>query len=175
MAHLSGHIVKSPVAVSPSMNRPALSLRRLARGAAVAAALIGGYNFLSLMGAFGPVSCWTSYSRSGTASSNGTETTTTPTVTRGCESGIDALLGGGPPGGGNAEVLFSWALVLLGLVALGSYSAWTGRRYLTWGTVGVGTVITIIGVFSIGWYFLLPTVFLGIAATALSVEARRGE
>ncbi|ELZ31421.1 hypothetical protein C474_08977 [Halogeometricum pallidum JCM 14848] len=155
------------------MDVPELSLRRLARGAAALACLVGGYNFLSLMGAFGPVSCWTGYTASGSASSNGTETTTTPTISRGCESGIDVLLGaGGPPGGGNASVLFSWAVVLLVLVALGGYSAWTGRRYVTWATVVAGVAITVIGVFSIGWYFLLPTLFLSVAALALSVRPR---
>lgn len=126
-----------------------------------------------MMGAFGPVSCWRSYSRSGSASSNGTSTTTAPTVTSGCESGIDALLGsGGPPGGGNAGVLFFWSLVLAVLVAVGGYAAWTGHRRITWATVVVGAVITVIGVFSIGWFFLLPTLSLLVAATARSVEAR---
>ena len=158
------------------MDVPELSLQRLARGAAVLAGLIGAYNFSYLMGAFGPVSCWTGYSVSGSASSNGTETTTTPTVTRGCESGIDFLLGGGgPPGGGNAKVLFSWAVVLLALVALGGYGTWAERRYVTWVTVVAGVVITIIGMFSIGWYFLLPTLFLLVAAVALSVGAHGDE
>lgn len=156
------------------MDTPDLSLRRFARGAAALAGLVGTYNALYLLGAFGPVSCWTGYTSSGSASSNGTETTTTPTVTRGCESGIDALLGtGGPPGGGNAEVLFSWSLVLLGLVVVGGYGAWTDRRRVTWATVVVGAVVTVLGVFSIGWYFLLPTLFLSVAAAALSVAARR--
>jgi len=150
-----------------------LSLRRLARGAAGLAGLVGSYGVLHLMGAFGPVSCWTSRSASGSASQNGTATSTTPTVTRGCESGIDAVLGGGPPGGGNAEVLFSWALVLLVLVAVGGWAAWTGRRGVAWATVVAGAAITVVGVFSIGWYFLGPTVLLAVAATARSVEARR--
>ncbi|WP_248897002.1 hypothetical protein [Haloplanus halobius] len=149
----------------------ARSLQRLARGAATVAGLVGAYHFLFLMGAFGPVSCWRSTSATGSAASNGTETTTTPTVTRGCESGIDALLGGA--GGGNAQILFSWALVLLVLVAVGVYSSWTNRRRLTWGTVVAGAAITVVGVFSIGWYFLLPTLFLLLSATALSVDARR--
>lgn len=156
------------------MDVPELSLQRLARGAAALASLIGLYNFLYLMGAFGPVACWESYSAGGSASSNGTETTTTPTVTRGCESGIDALLGsGGSVGGGNAQVLFSWAFVLLALVVIGGFGTWIERRYLTWATVVVGIVITIIGIFSIGWFFLLPTLFFLVAATALSVKARR--
>lgn len=153
------------------MALPELTLRRLARGAAALAALVGVYHALSLLGAFGPVSCWTSYAASGTASSNGTETTTTPTVTRGCESGIDFLLGGSA--GGNAATLFSWGMVLVALVALGGYGAWTDRRILLWGTVVAGAVITVVGAFSIGWYFLLPTLFLFVAATARSVEARR--
>ncbi|MGQ4555926.1 hypothetical protein [Halobellus sp. GM3] len=151
------------------------SLRRVTRGATALAALTGAYNFLALMGAFGPVSCWTGASSSGSASSNGTVTTTTTTVTRGCESGIDFLLsGGGQAGGGNASVLFSWALVLLALVAVGGYAAWMGRRRVTWLTVVAGAAITAVGMFSIGWYFLLPTAFLLIAATTLSMEARRG-
>ena len=156
------------------MDLPALTLRRLARGAATVAALVGGYGVLYLMGAFGPVTCWTSRTVSGSAASNGTETTTTPTVTRGCESGIDAVLGaGGPPGGGNAEVLFFWAVVLLVLVAVGWYGAWTGRRLVTWGSTVVGAAVTVVGVFSIGWFFLGPTLCLLVAATALSIDARR--
>lgn len=155
------------------MDFPELTLRRLARGAAVLAGLVGVYNFLYLMGAFGPVSCWRSYSGGEPATSNDTDTTS-PTMTRECESGIDALLGGGgQPGGGNAEVLLFWALVLLVLVALGVYSAWVGRRHITWATVLAGVAITIIGVFSIGWFFLLPTLFLLTAAVALSVKAHR--
>lgn len=158
------------------MDVPDISLERLARGAAALASLVGAYNVLYLMGAFGPVSYWTGYSGGGSASSDGTETTVTPTITRGCESGIDFLLrNGGPPGGGNAGVLFSWAVVLLALVALGPYGTWTGRRYVVWGTVAVGAVITVVGVFSIGWYFLLPTLLLWVAAAALSVEARGKE
>lgn len=150
------------------------SLRRLVQAATILASLVGSYHVLYLLGAFGPVSCWTGRSVSGSASSNGTETTTAPTVTHGCESGIDFLLGaGGPSGGGNAGVLFSWAFVLLVLVALGGYSAWTERQYLTWGVVVAGAGVTIVGLFSIGWYFLLPTLFLGIAATALTVRASR--
>lgn len=149
------------------------SLRRLARVAAGLAGLVGTYNVLYLMGAFGPVSCWTGYSSSGSASSNGTVTSTATTVTRGCESGIDALLGGGGSAGGNAQVLFSWAVVLFVLVVLGGVSAWTGRRHVTWLTVVAGIAISVVGLFSIGWYFLLPTFFLFLAATALSVEARR--
>lgn len=152
---------------------PDLTLDRLARAAAALAGLVGVYHFLALMGAFGPVSCWEGRSASGTATQNGTETTTTPTVTRGCESGIDAILGGGPPGGGNAEVLFSWALVLLALVAVGGVAAWTGRRRTTWATVVAGAAICVVGMFSIGWYFLVPTLLLLVAATARSVEARR--
>ncbi|MFB6130056.1 MAG: hypothetical protein ABEJ28_04440 [Salinigranum sp.] len=154
------------------MDLPDRRLRTLARGAAVAAGLLGTYYFLALMGAFGPVSCWSGYSVSGSAPSGGAETTAVPRVTHGCESGIDALLGtGGPPGGGNAPVLFSWAFALLALVALGGYGAWNGRRYLTWAAVVAGATITVVGVFSIGAYFLLPTLSLLVAATALSVEA----
>lgn len=152
------------------MDVPELTLQRLARAGAVVAGAVGLYHVLYLLGAFGPVSCWRGTSSSGSASRNGTVTTAEPTVTRGCESGIDYLLGAS---GGNAQVLFSWALVLLVLVAVGGVAAWTGRRYLTWGTVVVGAAITVVGAFSIGWFFLLPTVGLFVAATALSIEARR--
>lgn len=160
------------------MSRSHRTLRRLARAAAVVTWLAGGYGVLSMMGAFGPVSCWTGRSVSGSAASNGTETTTTPTVTRGCESGIDALvalLRGGPPGEGNAEVLFSWSLVLLVLVAVGGYAAWTDRRWTTWASALVGVAVTVVGVFSIGWYFLIPALSLLVAGTALTVAARREE
>jgi hypothetical protein len=100
-------------------------------------------------------------------------TATGPTVSRGCESGIDFLLGtGGPPGGGNAQVLFSWAVVLLVLVAVGVFGAWSERSRLTWLMVVIGASVTVIGVFSIGWYFLLPTLFLAVAATALTKAQR---
>ncbi|MFC6988376.1 hypothetical protein ACFQJD_06045 [Haloplanus sp. GCM10025708] len=156
------------------MDVPDLTLRRLARVAATLAAFAGIHHVLYLLGAFGPVSCWEAQSASGTASANGSATTTTPTVTRGCESGIDFLLGSfGPAGGGNAGVLFSWALVLSVLVALGVYGTWTERRYLVGTTVVAGAATTVVGVFSIGWFFLLPTLFLFVAATALTVEARR--
>ena len=156
------------------MDVPDLSLKRLARGAATLAGLVGAYNVLHLMGAFGPVSCWTGYSGGGSASGDGVETTVAPTVTRGCESGIDFLLGTeGPPGGGNAQILFSWAFVLLVLVALGWYGAWTGRRYVVWVTAVAGGAVTVVGVFSIGRYFLLPTLLLSVAAVALSVDVRR--
>ncbi|MFB6123844.1 MAG: hypothetical protein ABEJ78_10350 [Haloferacaceae archaeon] len=104
------------------MDVPDLTLRRLARAVATLAAFAGTHHVLYLLGAFGPVSCWEAQSASGTAADNGSATTATPTVTRGCESGIGVLLGpSGPAGGGNAGVLFSWALVLAALVALGVY------------------------------------------------------
>ena len=142
------------------------SLRRVARGAAGLAGLTGAYGVLSMMGAFGPVSCWTGSST--TESSDG-ETVTE--VTSGCEAGIDYLFGST---GGNAPVLFFWAMVLLALVGVGSVAAWTGRRGVAWGCAGVGVVVSIIGVMSIGWYFMLPTLFLLVAATALTADARRG-
>lgn len=158
------------------MDVPELTLRRVARAGAVLASLVGAYHVLFLLGAFGPVSCWRSSSASGSASRNGTVTATEPTVSSGCVSGVDVLLGGGgPPSGGNAQALFSWALVLLVLVALGSYSTWTERRYVTWGTVLAGATITVIGMFSIGWFFLLPTLFLLVAVIALTTEAHRSE
>lgn len=153
---------------------PRDSLGLLARGATAVAGLAGAYGVLHLLGAFGPVSCWESRSASGSASANGTTTTTTPTVTRGCESGIDVLLGtAGPPGGGNAATLFAWATVLAVLVAGGCWAAWTDRRRLAWASVLVGAAVTVIGVFSIGWFFLGPTLGLFVAATARSVAARR--
>lgn len=149
------------------------SLRRLARIGAALAGLVGAYHVLSLLGAFGPVTCWEGTTQGGSATQNGTVTTTTPQVTRGCESGIDALLGaGGPPGGGNAATLLAWAAVLLALVAVGVAAVWTERRFVAWLTVGVGAAVTVVGVFSIGWYFLLPTLFLSVSATALSVKTR---
>ncbi|KTG07676.1 hypothetical protein AUR64_02210 [Haloprofundus marisrubri] len=64
-------------------------------------------------------------------------------------------------------------MVLIGLVAIGGGATWLGHRHLTWTTAVVGTIISIIGVMSIGWYFLFPTLCLLIAAIALTVEARR--
>lgn len=147
-----------------------LSLRDVARSAAVLAGLTGTIGFLSLMGAFGPVSCWTSRSGSGEATADGEVTTTTGDVTRGCEAGIDYFLGSAS---GNAPVLFFWAVVLVGLVALGGAAAWTGRRHITWATAVVGAIISVIGLMSIGWYFVLPTLFLLVAAAILTVDARR--
>lgn len=90
-------------------------------------------------------------------------------TTRSCGSGIDYLLGSAT---GNAPVLFFWAVVLLALVTLGGAAAWTGHRYVTWGTTVVGIGISVLGVMSIGWYFLPPTLFLLVAAMALSIGAR---
>lgn len=149
---------------------PTSILQRVARSAAGLASLTGVYGCLALMGAFGPVSCWTSRSGSGSTSSSDGVTTRESTVTRGCEAGIDYLFGST---GSNAPVLFFWAVVLLGLVVLGGAAAWTGHRYGTWVTAVVGGIISIIGVMSIGWYFMLPTVFLLAAAIALTVTARR--
>lgn len=146
------------------------SLRNVARSAAVLAGLAGAIGFLSLMGAFGPVFCWTSRSGSGEATSDGEITTTTSEVTRGCEAGIDYFLGSA---GGNAPVLFFWAVVLVGLVSLGGVTVWTGRRRITWATAMAGAVISAIGIMSIGWYFMLPTLFLLVAAAILTVDARR--
>ncbi|WP_206536653.1 hypothetical protein, partial [Halococcus thailandensis] len=128
----------------------------LARGAAGLAGITGSAGFLYLMGAFGPVSCWTSES----VSSSGEVTTS-----QGCEAGIDYLFGST---GGNASVLFFWAVVLLGLVILGGAAIWTGKRRITWLTVVAGVVISILGVWSIGWYYVLPTLFLLIAGTCLA-------
>lgn len=152
------------------MRGPELSLRRLARGSGVLAFLAGGWGVLYMLGAFGPVSCWTSRSATGATAAGGATEASTTEVTRHCESGIDYLLGAG---GGNAPVLFAWSAVLLVLVTVGVGAVWTDRRYVTWATVLVGAAITVIGVFSIGWYFLLPTVFLLVAAVALSWNARR--
>jgi hypothetical protein len=91
-------------------------------------------------------------------------------VSRGCEAGFDYLLGST---GGNAPVLFFWAVVLLALTGVGVFSVWTDRRLLAWATACLGGVITIIGLFSIGGQFLFPTLFLFAAAIALSARARR--
>ncbi|MFC6825035.1 hypothetical protein [Halopelagius fulvigenes] len=139
----------------------AASLRRVARVAAGVAGLSGGLGFLSLMGAFGPITCSTGRSQTGDGE---------VTVTRECSAGIDYLLSGA---GGNAPVLFFWAVALLGLVAVGGAAAWTGHRRVAWLTGLVGTVVSIIGLMSIGWYFVLPTLSLFVAAAALTVEARR--
>lgn len=152
------------------MNTPLLTLSRTARIAAGSAGLSGAAGSLRLMGAFGPVSCWTSVSASGTAISAGGSASTETTVARGCEAGIDYLLGGG---GGNAGAFFFWAAVLLVLVAVGGVAAWTRHRYVTSMTAGVGVVVSILGLWSIGWYVMLPTVFLIAAAIALTVDARR--
>ncbi|NHN43146.1 hypothetical protein G9C85_16125 [Halorubellus sp. JP-L1] len=135
-------------------------LRTLARVAAAVAALAGVVGSLFMLGAFGPVSCSTSRATTG----DGVVTTT-----RECNAGIDYLFGAG----GNAPVLFFWAMVLLALVALGSASAWTGRVALTWVATVVGAVVTIIGVFSIGWMFLVPTLALLTAAIATTVDEYR--
>jgi len=142
------------------------SLRRFARIAGGAAGLSGAYGFLLLMGAFGPVSCWTS--RTSGSSSDGRVAPTE--VRRGCEAGFDYLLGST---GGNAPVLFFWAVVLLALTSVGVFSIWTGRRLLVWATAGLGVGITIIGMFSIGGQFLFPTLSLFAAAIAFSIRARR--
>jgi hypothetical protein len=136
------------------------TLRTVARGAAGVAGLTGLYGSLSLLGAFGPVSCWTARS----AGSDGVVTTT-----RGCEAGIDYLLG---RTGGNAPVLFFWALALLGLVALGVAAVRTGRRRVTWATALAGAVVSVLGLMSIGWYFMVPTLSLLVAAAALTAAAR---
>ena len=152
------------------MNIPKLTLTRIVRSATGLAGLTGAYGFLYLMGAFGPVSCWTSVSSSQTATESGGITSSGTTVTRGCEAGIDYLLGGT---GGNASVLFFWAVILLAFVVFGGVAAWTGHRYVTSIVVGVGVIISILGLWSIGWYFMLPTLFLLAAAIALTVKARR--
>lgn len=136
------------------------ALHRIARSAAGLASLTGLFGVLTLLGAFGPVSCWTSGSGSGTED----------TVSRGCVAGIDYLL---ETTTGNAPVLFFWATVLLALTTLGGVAVWTGHRYTTWLIAAAGGVFSIIGLTSIGWYFLLPTLCLAVAATALTVNARR--
>lgn len=140
---------------------PKITPQILARGAAGLAGITGSAGFLYLMGAFGPVSCWASES----VSSSGEVTTS-----QGCEAGIDYLFGST---GGNASVLFFWAVVLLGLVILGGGATWARKRRITWLTVVAGVVISILGVWSIGWYYVLPTLFLLIAATVLTIDARR--
>ena len=137
------------------------SLQGVARGAGVGAALSGLAGVLSMLGAFGPIYCRTERM----ASSDGTSA-----VSRTCGSGIDYLLGNA---GGNAATFFAWAMVLLAVVVFGVGAVWTGRRRLLWGTALVGTVVSVIGLMSIGWYFVLPTACLLLAATALTGRARR--
>lgn len=117
---------------------------------------------LTLLGAFGPVSCWTARSVSGGG----------PTVvTHGCEAGIDSLLGQTT---GNAPVLFFWTVVLAVLVAVGASAAWTGHRRLTWAAALIGGALSILGLLSVGWAFALPTVCLLVAAGAMTLDRRRG-
>lgn len=137
-------------------------LRRTAIGTAVLAFLSGLYGFLTLMGAFGPVSCWTGQSQS----SSGPVVTT-----HGCEAGIDYLYGSTT---GNAPILFFWAIVLLGLVVIGGVATWTGHRRVTWATAAVGIGISILGLLSIGWAFIGPTLLLLIAAAAMTSARRQG-
>jgi hypothetical protein len=137
------------------------SLRTVARGAVGLAALSGFYGSLRLLGAFGPVGCWTSRTTRG----DGTVTTA-----RGCEAGIDYLFGST---GGNAPILFFWAVVLLALVAVGVGAVWTGHRTLGWVVVVVGAAVTVLGLFSVGSFFLVPTLCLFLAVTARTVAARR--
>lgn len=149
-------------------------LRRTALTSGALAVISGLYGVLSLMGAFGPVSCWERQSVSGSASQNGSTGPTTTEVSRGCKAGIDFPLGSaGPPGGGNAAVLFGWAMVLLGVVALGSFAVASGRHRLTWVAGGVGAVVSVLGIWSVGWYFMLPAFFLLVAAGAQHVRAQR--
>ena len=135
------------------------SLARLARASGAVAAVAGVGGALYMLGAFGPVSCW----RSTSASSDGTTT-----VDRGCTAGVDYLFGAG----GNAPVLFFWSVALLALVGVGAASAWTGRSAATWVTAVLCGGVTVVGVFSIGWFFLVPSVALLTAALALTVAAR---
>ncbi|MFC6954624.1 hypothetical protein [Halorubellus litoreus] len=135
------------------------SLARLARASAGVAAVAGVGGALYMLGAFGPVSCWTSR----TSTSAGTTT-----VSQGCTAGIDYLFGAG----GNAPVLFFWSVALLALVGVGATSAWTGRIGVTWAATVLCGIVTVIGVFSIGWFFLVPTVALLTAALARTVAAR---
>lgn len=144
------------------MGLSTLALQRISRSAAGLAGISGGVGFLALLGAFGPVSCWTS--------SSGSSTDGTTEVSRGCEAGIDYLFGTTT---GNASMLFFWAVVLLVLATLGGATAWTGHRYTTWLTAATGGVISIVGLLSIGWYFVFPTLCLVVAGTALTVSARR--
>lgn len=146
---------------------PTLTPKRIAKITTGLTGLSGTVGVLSLMGAFGPVSCWKSVSETDTAGD-----TTTTTVIRGCESGIDYLLGTTT---GNAPVLFFWAIALLVLTLVGTTAGWTGHRYTTWVTAAIGGVVSIIGLMSIGWYFVLPTLCLVITGTALTLDARRAD
>ena len=151
--------------VAFTMDLPKPSLRGVAHGAGLLACLSGGYGFLFMLGAFGPVSCWTTQTATESASGE-----STAVVTRGREAVIDDLFG---RPSGHAPGLCGLALVLIGLVAVGGAAAWLGYRHLTWATAVIGTSISILGVLSIGWFFMFPTLCLLIAAIALTVEARR--
>ena len=137
-------------------------LRRTALGTAILAFLSGSYGILTLLGAFGPVDCWTGQSQSSSGS---------VVTTHGCEAGIDYLYGSTA---GNAPVLFFWAMVLLGLVVIGLVATWTGHRRVTWATAVVGFAISILGLLSIGWVFIGPALLLLISAAAMTVARREG-
>lgn len=147
---------------------PKLAPRTVARGASALAGLFGAFGFLTLMGAFGPMSCWTSESSSSSATDGG-GSVATHTVTHGCEAGIAYLWGSTD---GNAPVLFFWAFVLLALVVVGGLAVWTGHRYVTAATGVVGAVVSVLGLFSIGWLFFFPTLCLLVAAAALTADTR---
>ncbi|PSQ51004.1 hypothetical protein BRD15_00175 [Halobacteriales archaeon SW_6_65_15] len=160
---------------SDSALRSAPSLRTIARSAAGLAGVTGAYGVLALLGAFGPVACISESAGGEGVSSEaaGSSGVTAPSgeAADGCVSGIDYLLGGG---GEIVPQFFAWPMVLLVFVALGVAAAWTGRRRAAWLVALVGVAVSLVGFLSIGWYFALPTVFLLIAAAALSAEARRG-
>lgn len=137
------------------------ALRQLARGSGVLGGLSGVGGALWMLGAFGPVSCWTSRT---TVEGGGT------TVDRGCSAGIDYLFGAG----GNAPVLFFWSVALLAFVAVGTWGSWTERPGATWVAAVLCAIVTIVGVFSIGWFFLAPAICYLTAAIALTIRARSG-
>ena len=56
----------------------------------------------------------------------------------------------------------------MALIRVGA--GYAGHRYLTWTTIVLCGVDTAVGVCGIGSYFLLPTLFLLVAASALSVD-----
>lgn len=155
------------------------SLRTVARIAAGLAGLTGAHGVLALLGAFGPAACINESASGEGVDSEGTtdgaaggaDASTSGEVADGCVSGIDYVLGGA---GGNAPEVFAWPLVLLGLVTVGGVAAWTGRRRATWAAAVAGAVVSIAGFLSIGWYFALPSLFLLVAAAALTVAASWG-
>jgi hypothetical protein len=150
------------------------SLRTVARSAAGLAGLTGGYGVLALLGAFGSVACvGESVSGEGTGAEGASGANAISIVgeaTDGCVSGTGHLLSGGEV----APEFFAWPAVLLAVVTLGVAAAWTGHKRATWLVALAAVAVSVAGFLSIGRHFVLPALFLLVAAVALTVESRRG-